>query len=183
MWRWAILAGLLLTGIAGATSVYLLGSHNRNADRREVLRYEAAVLAQVREMAVVAGTMADAAEAFSAGRLPAAAFARSAGQWQQTLVAVAVRIEAVTVPAPFGDGETMFGPAAREYARAAGLYASFAACSQNSVGPSASCIETANASPVADYALALYRHAANVMQATRERLGLARSPNFGDPPR
>ncbi|MCA1833970.1 MAG: hypothetical protein ABR548_04335 [Actinomycetota bacterium] len=181
--RRIVFVGLTAVFVAGATSVFLVGSHNRATDRAAVLRYEASVLAQVREMSVVAGSMADAADAFGAGHLTAAAFAKSAGEWQQTFTRVAGRIAAVRVPRPFGQGETMFAPAAREYARAAGLYAAFAACSQNSVGPSASCIQTANASSVAAHALSLYRHAAEVMQDTRERLGLGKSPNFGDPPR
>lgn len=176
--RWALLATVVASLIGGAGTVFLVGSHNRRSDRNAVLRYEAAVTAQVREMVVVAGSLESAADAFAQGRLGAAAFATSAAQWQKTLAEVAGRLEAVTVPVPFGAGERMFGPAAREFAKAAGLYASFAACAQNSVGPSASCIATATATATADRALSLYRKAVRVLQSTRERLGLGRSANF-----
>ena len=181
--RWVVLVGLIVALVGGATMVYLVGSHNRAADRRAVLRYEASVLAQVREMSVVAGSLSDVADAFQKGTLSADALFKSATEWQMTFTRVDRSLEAIPIPIVFGEGELMFAPAAREYARAAGLYAAFAACSRNSVGPSASCIATATASAAADHALALYRHAATVVQDTRKRLGLGRSPNFGDPPR
>ena len=174
--RLTVLIGIVATFIAGASTVFVVGSTNRRNDKGAVLRYEASIIAQMREMTVVAGSLEDAADAVARGRLPAAAFAASATQFQKTLSDVAERINAVRVPAPFGAGEKMFAPAAAEYAKAASLYAT--ACAQNSVGPTSSCLAPASASTAAQHALSLYLTAVRVLQDTRTRLGLGRSANF-----
>lgn len=181
--RWAVLALLVMALASGATTVYLVGSHNRESDRQSALRYEAAVLAEVREMTVIAGALADAADAFAAKRLSTGAFLASVREWSATLKAVATRIEAIDVPAPFGTGEKLFAPAARTYARAADLYIEAGACRPATLPVGTTCVTVGQANNVASDALALYRRAAALLQRTRLRLGLGESPNFSDSPR
>lgn len=179
--RWAMLVAGIALFVAGASTVFVIGSNNRRSDRDAVLRYEAQVLAQVREMNVLGGSMLNAVDAFRAGRLDAGALATQTRGWSDRFDDVARRIAAVPVPIAIGRAEPMFTPAARAWATASSLYASFATCTPR--GGAACVAGGADGDAAVAQALQHYERARTALQQARKRLDLGRSPNFGDPPR
>jgi len=174
--RWMVLIGLVVSGLAGATAVYFVTSANRSSDREAVLRYETQVLAPVRDLSVVAGSLADASEAFRKGSVAIATFARTLDTYERALRLDSERIDVVKVPVAFGARANMFAPAAQEYLAVISLYKNAATASDR-----AAALDAADAK--AAHALSLYREAARALQTARLRLGLPRSVNFSDPPR
>lgn len=179
-----LLAALLGVLVSGATTVYLVGSHNRRVDRQDVLDYEARVTAEVREMNVVAGSMLNLAEQMEQRKADPARFRSTMEQFQATFRSVSSRLAAVPLPPAVGAASPAFPPAAEAYAEAAGRFALGARCYQNPVAAERiSCADFNAARDRAALALARYRAAAGALQAARARLGLGPSPNFGEPPR
>jgi hypothetical protein len=178
-WRWVIVLSLVVVAVAGAVTVFVVGSHNRKADRQRVLSYETQALAHVREMNVVAGSLADAVAAYRAGRATRVVFARSVAVYATSLHTVERALATLRPPAAVGTGAEPFGTAARLYASAADDARTAAAC------PARTCADEALARYDRDAAdaLARYHRAVLALQDARARLGLERSPNFGDPPR
>lgn len=181
-WRWVVLIGLAVAAVGGAVTVFVVGSSQREDDRERVLTYETQVLAHVREMNVVVGSLADAVAAFRARRVDAETLSRTAEQYARTLHAVAQKLAVVRPPAAVGENAESFGPPARLYAAAADAVRTAAECARRG---DAACATNALRQHDRDAtdALARYRVAVRALQAARERLGLAPSPNFGDPPR
>jgi hypothetical protein len=172
--RWLVLFGLVVAGIGGATSVWIVTSHNRAADRSAVLRYETQVIAPVRDSNVVAGSLADAADSYRRGRIDAATFERTLGVYRSALALDARRVDSVTVPIAFGAHSQMFRPCVHAYLDALDRYLTAARSASRDLAPADARFAEA---------LSLYRAASRALADARSRLGLPASANFGDPPR
>lgn len=172
-WRWAILIGLVVAAVVGAVSVFLVASHNRAVDRKAVVQYETQVLAPMRDAIVVAGSTADAADAFRQSSVDPVTFVRTMKVYEAALALDVQRLTPVKVPIAFGANERMFLPAAEGFLQAVRTYEGAEHC------PSATPCDAVS-SGNAQYAAALsrYRHAVNALQDALQRLGYRKSPNF-----
>jgi hypothetical protein len=175
-WRWAILIALVTAGVVGTVSVYLLTAHNRDVDRKAVLAYETQILAPIRDVNVVAGSLADAATAFRGGKVGRGTFVNTLGVYRKALQIDATRVDAVKVPVAFGANANMFAPIAHGYLDALKLYLDAATAANRGAA-----MDAADAGW--QRALSLYHQAVDALQTARLRLGYPKSSNFGDPPR
>jgi hypothetical protein len=136
-------------------------------------------LAPVRDTIVVAGSTADAADAFRGGAVDPVTFVRTMKVYEAALVIDVRRLSTVEVPVAFGANEPMFLPAARGFLAAVRAYEGAASCA----GPPGCAAVRAGDAAYAS-ALARYRHAAGALQDALQRLGYPKSPNFPvNPPR
>jgi len=168
-----ILIGLVVAAVVGAVSVFLVASHNRSVDRKAVIAYETQVTAAMRDVIVVAGSTADASDAFRGNAVDPATFVRTMAVYETALAGDVQRLSGVHVPVAFGANERMFLPAAQAFADAVRTYEGAEHC------PAASGCAAVSAGDV-QYARAIgiYRHAVNALQDALVRLGYRKSPNF-----
>jgi len=172
-WRWVILIGLVAAAVVGAVSVFLVASHNRSVDRKAVIAYETQVTAAMRDVIVVAGSTADASDAFRQGAVDPVTFVRTMAVYETALTSDVQRLSGVRVPVAFGADERMFLPAAQAFAVAVHAYEDAEHC------PAASgCAAMSAGDAQYGRAVALYRHAVNALQDALVRLGYRKSPNF-----
>jgi hypothetical protein len=178
--RWIWLITLAGVAVGGSLTVYLVGSRNRANDKEAVLRYETQVLAQVREMNGVAGSLAQALAAYRARRVDAATLQRTVRVYAATLHAVAQKLAPIEPPTAVGVNAQSFGQPARLYASSADAVLVGAECARKN---NTACAESAFTKADADAKTALerYRVAVRALQEARARLGFARSPNFAEP--
>ena len=177
--RTAILASaaVVVLGVIGTTSVFLVGSAQRRDDRAAYLRYERAILVPIKDGGrLVEQEMKPSIADLQSGSLPASEAVDRANAWRTDLRQDKTKMVSLAPPKFLRGIEVLWGSAMDAYLEIPDLFARAA----HATGPARSALigQAAAAGTRADR---LFDRAARAMQFHRRRLGLGPTHDLPDP--
>jgi hypothetical protein len=168
---------VILVGVAGATTVFLVGSTQRRDDRAAYLVYERVVLVPLVDGGrVVQLEMKPSLDQLRAGSISTPEALRRADAWKRALAKVRSDVVALAPPAFLRDMERRWLAAIDLYAQIPDLFVQAARASSDNRAPLLDAAE--NAGKRADD---LFDRASERMQFHRRRLGLGPTSKLPDP--
>jgi len=170
-------AALIVIGAAGASTVYLVGSSQRRADRAGYLEYEKKVLPLLREGGrIVEEEIKPSIAQLGSGEIAGSEVVQRAAGWRTTFGQIRAALEAIDPPGFLGDIRVRWGAAMDAYQE---VVDELEAAGRATGADRARYLGQAeDAGKGAD---AVFDHAAVVMQFHRRRLGLGPSTGLPNP--
>jgi hypothetical protein len=168
---------VVLIGVAGATTVFFVGSKQRRDDGRAYLAYERAVLERIGQLDPIVSPAANSyLGELRAGRMSVPEALGRASNWDRALVRVRADLVALAPPAFLNGLEVRWASSIDAYVRVVGLFAQAARAAGATRNSSLDAAEDALRS-----AGERLNGAARLMQFHRRRLGLGATANLPDP--
>lgn len=161
---------------SGATTVFLVGSSNRRADRAALVAYERALLPAVREGGrIVEQEMKPTLREIAEGAITPAQLLDRTAAWRRVFIRVRADLLALDPPTLLGAIEPKWGAAMGAYLATVDAFE--AVSRADAGGRDAALSRAEDAGGRADD---LFDRAAAIVQFHRRRLGLGSSPNLPD---